>query len=252
MREADEPSFEGSRYPAGVMVASGPLQKLRHADPFRGTSVEEDTLAARLGSRFALATMAAVLAVGLAAPAANADLLGNLIGNNCPTKGSQVFAPWNDYLSYYLAPNGGLENGSTGWSLSGASVVSGNQPFFASGTHSLSLPSGSRAVSPTTCIGPYALTLRMFGSDVGGTDKGVRVRVLWYGLLNRLLGTTDYNTFPAGGKWAPTSSVKSSGGFNLLLPLLGSTSARIEITPLGTGSAWRIDDVYVDPWASRD
>ena len=210
-------------------------------------------MAARLGSRFVLATLVAACAVALCTPAANADLLGNLIGNNCPTSGAQVFAPWGDMRSYYLAPNGGLENGSYGWSLSGgAAVRGGNQPFFGSGTHSLSLPSGSRALSPATCIGPYALSLRMFGTDVGGTDKGVHVRVLWYGLLNRLLGATDYNTLNGGGSWAPTSDVKSSGGFNLLLPLLGSTSARIELTPLGSGSAWRIDDVYVDPWVSRD
>jgi hypothetical protein len=210
-------------------------------------------VAARLGTRFVLAMVVAAVAVALSAPAANADLIGGLLGNNCPTSGKQVFAPWNDFRSYYLAPNGGLENGSTGWSLSGgASVTSGNQPFFNSGTHSLSLPSGSRALSPATCIGPYALSLRMFGSDVGGSDRGVHVRVLWYGLLNKLLGASDYATFAAGGKWYPTDSVNSSGGFNLLLPLLGSTSARIEITPLGSGSAWKIDDVYVDPWASRN
>ncbi len=210
-------------------------------------------MAARLASRFGLATIVAVVAVALCAPAANADLLGSLIGGNCPTRGSQVFAPWGDYRSYYLAPNGGLESGSYGWSLSGgASVVSGNQPFFGSGTHSLALPSGSRALSPVTCIGPEQLSLRMFGADAGGLDGGVRVRVLWYGLLNKLLGASDYATFSPGGKWAPTSSVKSTGGFNLLLPLVGSTSARIELTPLGSGSAWRIDDVYVDPWASRD
>jgi hypothetical protein len=215
--------------------------------------LEEGTLAARFDSRFVLATIVAVAAVALCAPVANADLLGNLVGNNCPSQGTQVFAPWNDLRSYYLAPNGGLENGSYGWSLSGgASVGWGNQPFFGSGTHSLSLPSGSRALSPTTCIGPYALSVRMFGSDAGGADSGVHVRVLWYGLLNRLLGATDYTTFAGGGTWAPTGSVQSSGGFNLILPLLGSTSARIEITPLGGGSAWRIDDVYVDPWASRD
>ena len=210
-------------------------------------------MAARLGSRLVLATLVALATCVLCAPAANADLLGTILGNNCPTSGVQVFAAWSDLRSYYLAPNGGLENGSTGWSLSGgAAVTSGNQPFFGSGTHSLSLPSGSRALSPTTCIGPSALSLRMFGTDAGGTDRGLHVRVLWYGLLNRLLGATDYNTFAGGGAWAPTGSVDSSGGFNLLLPLLGSTSARIELTPLGSGSAWQIDDVYVDPWASRD
>lgn len=210
-------------------------------------------MAARLGSRFVLAATIAAVVVALSAPTANADLIGGLLGNNCPTSGKQVFAPWNDFRSYYLAPNGGLESGSNGWSLSdGALVGSGNQPFLASGTHSLSLPSGSRAVSPATCIGPYALSLRMFGSDAGGSDRGMHVRVLWYGLLNKLLGATDYATFDGGKTWQPTDSVNSSGGFNLLLPLLGSTSARIELTPLGTGSKWKIDDVYVDPWASRN
>jgi hypothetical protein len=213
-------------------------------------------VAARLGTRFVLAAIVAATAVAFSASsasAAHADLLGGLIGNNCPTSGTQVFAPWSDYHSYYLAPNGGLENGSTGWTLSGgASIASGNQPFLRSGTHSLSLPSGSRALSPTTCIGPYALSLRMFGSDANGMDRGVHVRVLWYGLLNQLLGATDYATFTPGGSWAPTSSVNSSGGFNLLLPLLGSTSARIELTPMGSGSNWKVDDVYVDPWASRN
>jgi hypothetical protein len=210
-------------------------------------------LAARLGSRFVIATIVAVVATALSAPAANAGLIGSLLGGNCPSSGSKVFAQWNDFRSYYLAPNGGLEDGSTGWSLSGgASVVSGNQPFFGSGKRSLSLPSGSKALSPVTCIGPDAPTLRMFGSDRGGTDSGVHVRVLWYGLANKLLGITDANTFAPGGGWAPTDSVRSTGGCNLLLPILGSTSARVELTPLGNGSAWRIDDVYVDPWASRD
>jgi hypothetical protein len=191
--------------------------------------------------------------VALCASSANAGLIGSLLGSNCPTSGAQVFAPWNDFRSYYLAPNGGLESGSNGWSLSGgAGVVAGNQPFFASGSHSLSLPSGSRALSPVTCIGPDALSLRMFGSDAGGRDGGVHVRVLWYGLLNKLLGASDYATFDAGGSWSPTGSVNSSGGLNVLLPLLGSTSARVELTPLGSGSAWKIDDVYVDPWASRN
>src|SRR2546426_3333230 len=94
------------------MAPSMPLRRLRCADPFRGTSVEEGTLAARLGSRFTLATIVAVVAVALSAPAANADLLGNLIGNNCSSQGAQVFAPWNDFRSYYLAPNGGFERGS--------------------------------------------------------------------------------------------------------------------------------------------
>jgi hypothetical protein len=193
-----------------------------------------------------------LLAASFGATSVNAGLIGGLLGgNNCPTSGSQIFAAWNDQNSYYLAPNGGLENGSTGWTLSGgAAVVSGNQPFFASGTHSLALPSGSKATSPVVCIGPKDLVIRMFGVDQGGTDSGLRVRVVWYGLLNQVIGLSDVNTFAPGGPWSPTATVNSNGGGNVVIPLLGSTSARIEITPVNAGSSWRIDDLYIDPYAS--
>src|SRR5437899_8309637 len=78
-------------------------------------------------------------------------LLGGLLGENCPSSGTRVFAPWNDTNLYYLAPNGGVENGATGWSLSGgAGVVFGNEPFYPSGNHSIALPSGRTVRSPGT------------------------------------------------------------------------------------------------------
>jgi len=193
-------------------------------------------------------------AAGISAAATrDGGLLGlGLGGSSCPKSGTQVFAPWHDFNSYYLAANGGLENGSTGWSLGGgASVVSGNEPFYATGSHSLSVPSGGRATSPVVCIGPKDLYVRMFGSDLGGSDSGLHVRVLWYGLLNQLLGSSDYATFKPGGGWDATSQVDSSGGGNVLIPLLGSTSARVQIYPIGSGSSWRIDDLEIDPWASQ-
>jgi len=193
--------------------------------------------------------LAAAAACGAVAAAPAHALLG-LGGSNCPTSGSQVFWPIDgDTNSYYLASNGGFENGSYGWSLSGgASVVYGNEPFLASGTHSLSLPSGSSATSPVICLGPNDVYVRMFGSDATGTDSGLRVRVIWYGLLNTVLGLSDVTTYAPGGPWAAQGQLDSSGGGNILLPLLGSTSARIQITPIGSGSKWRIDDLYIDPW----
>jgi hypothetical protein len=159
-----------------------------------------------------------------------------------------VFAPWGDSASYYLAPNGGLESGANGWTLfGGAAVVSGNEPFLGDGTHALSLPSGSGATSPPVCIGPNDPFIRMFGADPGGADGGLHVRVTWYGLLNRVLGVSDFTTFAPGSAWAPTSKLASTGGINLLVPLLGSTSARVQLTPAGGGSNWLVDDVYIDP-----
>lgn len=211
-------------------------------------------MAARLRYVIPAVLAAAVCSV----PAASAGLIGNignLLSGNCPTGGTQVFAPWQDAAQYLLAPNGSFELGTTGWSLTGgAGVVSGNEPFYPTGTHSLSLPSGSSAMSPQVCLGTQQLYIRMFGKDLGGTDGGLRVRVYWYGLLNQLLGYSDFAVFPGGGGWAPTSQVQSSGGLLAPLPvvaLVSSSSARIQITPLGSGSRWQIDDLYIDPSVMR-
>src|SRR5690349_21235184 len=208
-------------------------------------------MAVRLRYLLPVVLAAAVCSV----PAANAGLIGNLLSGNCPSGGTQVFAPWQDAAEYLLAPNGSFELGTTGWSLTGgAGVVGGNEPFYPTGTHSLSLPSGSSAMSPQVCLGTQQLYIRMFGKDLGGTDGGLRVRVYWYGLLNQLLGYSDFAVFPSGGDWAPTSQVSSSGGLLAPLPvvaLVSSSSARIQITPLGSGSRWQIDDLYIDPAISR-
>lgn len=196
---------------------------------------------------------AAFAAALLSVPAANAGLVGDLLGGSCPAGGTQVFSPWQDAAYYYLAPNGSFELGSYGWALSGgASVVAGNEPFYPTGSHSLALPSGSSALSPTICLGPDELYVRMFAKDKGGTDGGLRMRVRWYGILNQLLGITDYAVYGPGQDWAPTSKLGSSGGLQVpLVPLLGSTSARVEVTPVGSGSRWQIDDLYVDPCVVR-
>jgi hypothetical protein len=209
-----------------------------------------------MGKRISLASLIAIVVVvtaatvGVSSAAARGSLLG--LGGMCSGSTSQPFAQWGDFASYYLAPNGGVESGSYGWSLSGgASVGGGNEPFLATGSHSLSLPSGSSATSPVTCIGTTSPTLRLFVEDSGGSDSGLRVRVYWYGLLNTLLGTSEYATFAPGTDWAPSNIVPTVVGISALVPILGSNSARVVLTPLGAGSSWTVDDLYIDPLASR-
>lgn len=211
-----------------------------------------------MAARLRYLVPAVLAAAACSVPAANAGLIGNignLLSGNCPSGGSQVFAPWGDTNDYLPAPNGGFELGSFGWSLSGgAGVVGGNEPFYSSGSHSLSLPSGSSAMSPPVCLGTQQLYIRLFAKDLNGTDSGLRVRVYWYGLLNQLLGYSDFGVFPGGGDWGPTGQVQSGGGLLAPLPivsLLSSSSARIQITPLGSGSRWQIDDLYIDPSVMR-
>jgi hypothetical protein len=205
-------------------------------------------LSIRLLALGAAAALAAAVA-GLASPApAKAGLLdgltGLLLGPNCgPT--SQPFAPWGDFAKYFPAPDGNFEKGGSGWILTGgAKVVSGNNAY-SSGHYSLSLPSGSMAISPPTCIGTLDPTVRMFGVDPG-SDSGLQVTVVFHDLLGGLVSVLDGGRVGKNGTWAPTSKVLSLGS----LPL-GSRTMQLILTPVGSGSAWRVDDVLVDPMGLR-
>jgi hypothetical protein len=174
---------------------------------------------------------------GLAAiPAAAQASLINLSACNTSAL-SQPFAPWGDNSSYELAPAGDFE--SSGWNLShGASIVPGSEPYAATGTlgqSSLSLPAGSWATSPSTCVDAAYPTVRMF---VGGTGT-VAVSVVWNGI------PIPAGVAVAGGTWTPTLPMVTQSA---VLGALGGGTAQvsIEVTAL-TGSP-QVDDVFVDPW----
>ncbi len=162
--------------------------------------------------------LVALAAVAISAPTAGAS--GSLLGlsNDCGTA-SQPFAQFGDYRSYTFGANGGLESGGTGWSLSGARVVSGNESYFVHSKYdrySLLLSTGNSAYTPKLCMGTTSTTLRFF---VRSGDGG-KVRV--HSILN----------------------------LDSLLGLVGVSSIQLKFTEL-SGSV-QIDDVYVDPWAWRD
>jgi hypothetical protein len=201
-----------------------------------------------------LGTLAAtVAAMGSTAAAANAAL-----GVACPDPTSQPFLQWNDQSSYALAPDGGLENGAAGWTLTGgARVVSGNESFAVSGpgSHSLALPAGSSATTPPMCIGIISTKMQMFIANSGAAGSKLHVQVVYGGgagsLLGGLgagLGLSDEGTYAANGAWQPLPlPVSMLGG---ALPLL-TQYVQFRFTPLATGGNWRIDDVYLDPLMHR-
>ena len=201
-----------------------------------------------------LGTLAAtVAAMGSTAAAANAAL-----GVACPTPTSQPFATWGDTSNYALAPDGGLENGATGWTLTGgAKVVSGNESYSASGpgSHSLSLPAGSSATTPPMCIGVVSTKMQTFISNSGAATSRLHVQVIYGGGVGSLvgglgagLGLSDEGTYAANGAWQPLPlPVTMLGG---ALPLL-TQYVQFRFTPLAAGGNWRIDDVYLDPLMHR-
>ncbi len=196
----------------------------------------------RLTALAALVSVAALAGVGGTQPA-RAGLLG------C---GGQVlvqpFTPWLDSLNYTLLTNGSLES-TAGWTLSGgAQVVSGNEPWrvnAAGDSHSLSLPSGSSATSPSFCVTLLHPDLRFFAVNGGSALSALEVDA-----TTTVLGlkvTTPVGVLLAGGMWQPTLPLPFLDG---LLSLTQGT-VQFRFTPVGAGSGWQIDDIYVDPFKSR-
>jgi opacity protein-like surface antigen len=174
-------------------------------------------------------------ALALSASAAQADLV-NLVNCNGAAL-STPFAPWADPSSYELAPGGDFE--SSDWSLTGrAAVIAGSEPFAATGSRgdsSLSLPAGSSAQSPPTCVDAAYPTIRFFASGTGAMAVGV---------------VYDGVYVPAGvavvlGGWQPTPLMLTSSALPAAVAG-GTADVSLVLTTL-TGNL-RVDDVFIDPW----
>jgi hypothetical protein len=195
----------------------------------------------------ALSSVAALVLV--AAPSASAGVLVKSATDCTTPSAEQPFARWGDNSSYVLAPQGSFESGASDWSLNRAAIDSGNESFHvggASDSQSLKISPGGNAVTRTICVGLDRPTLRFFARSSGGllslSTMAVSVRFeTSLGLVVELpVGVVLPNT-----SWQPSLPMPILAN---LLPLLPGqmTPVQFRFTPVG-GSAWWIDDVYVDP-----
>jgi hypothetical protein len=209
---------------------------------------------ATAASSFKRLLVPAVLAAAFAAaaPAADAGLisgLGNLVLPTCGAS-TQPFAQFGDGNSYYAVGNNGLENGSAGWTFGdGASIASGNEPWYVGGfgSHSLALAPGAAAYSPAACISLLDPHIRAFARS-NGADDALRVQVVFYGLTGNVLGVLNVadQQPDAFSTWQPTGDVSSV----LAIPV-ATTSFRVKFTSLAAQGTWQVDDLFVDPWIMR-
>lgn len=167
-------------------------------------------------------------------------------GGSCPGA-SAIFATWGDSRAYVFATNGGFELGSFGWSLSGgASVVNGNEPFFlhsSSDSRSLYLPRGASATSPATCMATSSSVIRFVSK--GATS--LRVQIVERNLLGIVTNILSVANVNGATSWQPTPGITN---LQSLQGLLGVSTMQVKITAVD-GPA-QIDDLFVDPMASRD
>ena len=201
-------------------------------------------------SKLALAATAAIGALALSAPAAQAGPLVDSAASCDSQELSHPFAPWLDPAAYVMVPGGDFESGAAGWTLTGgASVVNGNESHNVGGSgdsHSLSLPAGSSATSPAMCVGIEHPTLRGFLRNTGSSLSSMQIEVLFEDLDGNV-HSADIATHGAGSSWNPSSPMLI--GANLIdLLSNGDTAVAFRFSPQGWGGSWRIDDFYVDPY----
>ena len=224
---------------------------------------------------------AALLGAGVLAPAAQA----------APCDGldmEQPFLAWHDSADYALVPGGDFEAGTTGWTLDGgAATAAGGNPFRAqSSATSLSLPAGSSATTPPVCVAKGNPTARIFANTVapGAKKSGLKVEVLYLnadgsvrkvkkaGKLKRepqwdatrkfSLAQGQFGQAKPDGEPGPPEGVtpgapedkpdkpdKPQSGDGQK-PSGGTAQIALRFTPT-SGSAWLIDDVFVDPRMRR-
>ena len=202
----------------------------------------------KLGRTVAAGFTAAIACAAFASPASAGIITAS--AQSCDDSPvTQPFARFGDGHNYKKIGN--FESGTSGWTLSGgAKVVLGNESYKVGGAadaKSLSMPSGSSAVSPFTCVGLAEPSLRLFAkrnSALLGLVSTLTVQMqvqtslglsLWLPVLPGDLG---------GSSWHPTAQMPLIANL-LTLSATDRTPVRFRIAPL-LGS-WQIDDVYVDP-----
>lgn len=164
---------------------------------------------------------------------------------------AQNFAAWNDFGQYTPVPNAGLENGTTGWRLTGAArVVPGNEPWKiggASHANALDLPGGSSAITAPICIDETYPHFRLFVRGTGSLKSALKIEVLYYDTKGNITNTKPYEYKSTTAAWQPTGLV----GINVFTSKTTVAAAPVafRFTPTTKDARYQIDDVYVDPRA---
>lgn len=197
---------------------------------------------------------APLAAAGAATPASAVTLPSAASQNlTCAAQAlSQPLSKFGDTASYWLAPGGDFETGSTGWTLQNSAVVSGNETLgVLPGSHSLKLGTSigtAKATTPPFCVDPLHPHFRFLTkvnslSAVVNTDINFRTALGATLTVPAKVNTLNY------GSWAVSDSQPLSTAIPSVF--LGSgTTASITFTSnvASLGGSVVIDDLLIDPY----
>jgi hypothetical protein len=173
---------------------------------------------------------------------------GAAFAAQCPTQpAKQKFSGWGDSSDYFLVPGGSFEGtpAQVGWTLSGATLTPGNEPFHLNGAtddQSLVIGDGGSATSPAFCVDSTMPSLRFFvRQTVPGSDLKIQ------GVAQTPRGPVSLTLADLrDGSLSSWTAVQVTVETNRI-PKGFSIGAALRFVVPASGS-WQIDDVYVDPY----
>ncbi len=181
------------------------------------------------------ATLAAVAAIS--APSALASTQPCAAATSTP-----IFASWGDLNLYSPFQGSTFEQGAQGWSWGGGSnIVAGDDDHLLSdvGSHAVQIPAGGTAKSPHMCVDSTMPSMRFFIRRVSGTGN-LNVTATMDGSGGVATTVAAISGTPS---WAPTAP--------LVFPVAVVGSNVQFLFTADRGSAFRIDDVLVDPYRRK-
>jgi hypothetical protein len=108
---------------------------------------------------------------------------------------------------------------------------------------------GGAVTSPPICVGLERPTIRFFARNTGSPLGLLTVEALVRAPLGLTVAVPIGVVAGVGHDWAPTLPMPIVANLLPLLPGDGFTSVRLRFSAVGLGSAWTVDDVYVDPYS---
>lgn len=173
---------------------------------------------------------------------------------------SQPFQSLGDSNSYFLAPGGDFESGTSGWALTGGARLSHPNESYFVGSHSdrqsLELPTAASVTTPSICVTSSSPTFRMFikgdgvGRREGKRDSQLAVYLNFAGADGQPQQVQIAGLTVRNGAW--TLSPVISFIEYISTPLQnGYADVSFTIRSNDSRGKWLIDDLYVDPYVSR-
>jgi hypothetical protein len=167
------------------------------------------------------------------------------------TPTTKAFRAFGDNADYSLAPGGSFESGATGWSLTGASVVNGNEPSKINGagdSKSLAIGATGKAVSPAFCVGIEHPTFRLFARRTSGSWGVLNLKLRVKAPNGAVNETVVASVSGSDTAWRPTAPVALATVLSLWNSSQ-SASVQLVLDPEDYGGAWAVDDIFIDPYS---